>query len=109
MHKMWVSSDSDVVPWSMTGRTGDWDANKFDRWRLYSLAMTGGKILGLKTADPVLAGVYNRKYGVHKDFKFDKKSEDFGFYQMNHANAGVYKNKNYSIVVKGFNNQLWGA
>lgn len=27
MHKMWVSSDQDLVPLSLTGRTGDWDAN----------------------------------------------------------------------------------
>lgn len=27
MHKMWVSSDQDLVPMSLTGRTGDWDNN----------------------------------------------------------------------------------
>lgn len=109
MHKMWVSNDQDIVPWCMTGRTGDWDANKFVQWRLYDLAMHGGKILGLQTADPVLAGTFNRKYGVHKDFKYNNKSEDVGFYQMNHANAGIYRHTNYMIVAKGFNNQLWGA
>lgn len=74
MHKIWVSSDDELVPLSMTGRTGDWDASKFGKFQLRDLSIVGGKILGLETADPVLAGIYNRRYGVENRFNYNKIS-----------------------------------
>lgn len=68
---MYITNDSDLVCWSMTGRTGNWDNTKFSKKSLKSLAITGGKILGLNTADPILSGIYNRKYGIDKSFNYN--------------------------------------
>lgn len=109
-HKLLIANDSDIVPLAMTGRSGNWDENYIYKNSVKDLALLGGQILGLSTADPLLAGIYNRKYGVEPSFNyFDTAPFETGFYQMNHANAAVFRTNNCVVINKGFNNQLWGA
>jgi hypothetical protein len=80
-----------------------------------SLAIIGGKILGLSTADPVLAGFYNRVNGVvNSAFNYSTRAPfEEGFIQLNYSNLGVYRKtgstKNWVAVTKGFTRALWGA
>ena len=80
-----------------------------------SLAILGGKILGLSTADPVLAGFYNRVNNiVNPAFNYSTKALfEEGFIQLNYSNAGIYRKtgstKNWVAVTKGFTKALWGA
>lgn len=82
---------------------------------LSSLAILGGKILGLSTADPVLAGFYNRVNGVvNAAFNYSTRTPfEEGFIQLNYSNLGVYRKigstKNWVAVTKGFTRALWGA
>lgn len=110
MHKMLVTNDLDLVPLIMTGRTGNWDMTTFKRDYLKIMAILGGQILGIPTADPILASVYIRKYGVDKTIKYGLPA-DFqnGFYQNNHACAGHFRTRRCLITCKGFTNILWGA
>ncbi|UKB82817.1 T9SS type A sorting domain-containing protein [Chryseobacterium sp. MEBOG06] len=109
-HKLLIASDSDMVPLAMTGRSGNWDEINISKNSVKDLAILGGQILGLTTADPVLAGIYNRKYGTEPSFNYSAAAPfETGFYQMNHANASVFRTKNTVVINKGFNNQLWGS
>lgn len=109
-HKLFIASDSDMVPLAMTGRSGNWDEINISKNSVKDLAILGGQILGLTTADPVLAGIYNRKYGTEPSFNYSTAAPfETGFYQMNHANAAVFRTKNTVVINKGFNNQLWGS
>jgi chondroitin-sulfate-ABC endolyase/exolyase len=110
MHKMLVTNDLDLVPLVMTGRTGGWDMTTFKRDYLKILAILGGQILGIPTADPILASVYIRKYGVDQAIKYGLPA-DFqnGFYQNNHSCAGHFRTRKCIITCKGFTNILWGA
>jgi len=80
-----------------------------------NLAIIGGKILGLSTADPVLAGFYNRANGaVNPAFNYSTVAPfEEGFIQLNYSNSGVYRKKggtkNWVAVTKGFTNALWGT
>lgn len=80
-----------------------------------SLAIIGGKILGLSTADPVLAGFYNRVNGViNSAFNYSIRTPfEEGFIQLNYSNSGIYRKigstRNWVAVTKGFTRALWGA
>ena len=78
------------------------------------LAISGGKILGLDSADPLLAGYYNRTTGVDADFNYDEIAKfDNGFFQFNHGNTGVLRHRSkkgdWLAVIKGFTDNMWGA
>ena len=78
------------------------------------LAISGGKILGLNSADPLLAGYYNRTIGVDADFNYDKITKfENGFFQFNHGNTGVLRHRSskgdWLAVMKGFTDNMWGA
>lgn len=110
MHKQLTASDNDLIPLSMTGRSGNWDDITMSSYLLKDLANIGGEILGLSTADPILAGLYNRKYGPEASFNYSAVTPfETGFYQINHHNAAVFRTKNCVVFNKGFNNQLWGS
>lgn len=110
MHKLLTSNDSNIIPLCLTGRSGNWDDSILSKGSLKDLALIGGNILGLGTADPLLAGIYNRKYGVEPSFNYNNVSNfNNGFYQNNFANMGAFRTKNTIIINKGFNNQLWGS
>lgn len=110
LHKLLIFNDSGFAPLCITGRTGNWDSMTFSQSSLRDLAIIGGNILGLATADPILAGIYNRRYEIEPEFNYDIVSPfENGFYQNNHASAGIFRTNNTILVNKGFNNQLWGA
>jgi hypothetical protein len=74
------------------------------------LANAGGNILGLTTADPILAGLHNRIYFVDQSFNYDQISPfEEGFIQLNHASAGVFRNNDWIAYAKGFTDGLWGT
>ncbi|SEH29799.1 polysaccharide lyase family 8 super-sandwich domain-containing protein [Chryseobacterium culicis] len=110
LQKQLIANDQDIVPLPLTGRSAKWDQNTLDSYLLKDIANIGGKILGLSTADPILAGIYNRKYGVDVSFNYsDITPFETGFYQVNHHNAAIFRTNNCVVVNKGFNNQLWGS
>ncbi|MFK7049019.1 Chondroitin sulfate ABC endolyase precursor [Flavobacterium columnare] len=110
MHKLLISNDAGWIPLSMTGRSGNWETISVDQNSIKNLALVGGRILGLSTADPLLAGIYNKRYGVEPSFNYSTIAPFYdGFYQNNHASAGIFRTKNTVILNKGFSNQLWGA
>ena len=79
-----------------------------------NLAIVGGKILGLSTADPVLAGYVNRVSGVNPAFNYNTIAPfEEGFIQLNYSNSGIYRKrgatKNWVAVSKGFTKALWGT
>jgi len=55
----------------MTGRSGNWDMITFRKPFLKIIAIVGGQLLGLNSADPLLAGIYNRKYGIDQDLNYN--------------------------------------
>lgn len=77
---------------------------------LKSLAISGGQILGLNSADPVLAGFYNRVYGIDFQLNYSNITPfENGFIQLNHSSAGFFRNENWVAFAKGFTNGLWGT
>lgn len=110
LHKLLTTNDAGMLPLTMTGRTGDWDNITINEDSVRDLAIIGGNILGLTTADPILAGIYNRRHGVELSFNYNKvASFEDGFYQINHSSAGVFRTNNTVVISRGFNNVLWGS
>ena len=65
---------------------------KISKINLKLLALAGEDILGVETADPILAGLYNRIYGVEGSFNTDYISPwSSGFVQQNYATQGFYR------------------
>jgi chondroitin-sulfate-ABC endolyase/exolyase len=92
------------------GRKPQERENKITQSNLKLLAISGGKILELETADPVLAGMYNRIYGVDVDFNTDYIAPfTSGFVQQNYGTQGFYRMEEWLAVSKGFTNGLWGT
>ena len=104
------SNDSDTQALSTSGRNPQNRTREFNQDRLKKLAIAGGDILGLSTADPIFAGMYNRIYGVDVDFNYAAVS-DFttGFFQFNHASASVFRKDDWIAFNKGFTNNMWGS
>ncbi|MGX5854250.1 polysaccharide lyase family 8 super-sandwich domain-containing protein [Dyadobacter jiangsuensis] len=104
------SSDSGIIPLSMTGRNPQTRTTTLAPATLAKLAISGGKILGLSTADPILAGNYNRKYGVNSDFNLNTITPfEEGYIQFNYGNLGVYRKNNWVATSRGFSRELFGA
>ena len=97
---------------SMCGRKPHERGASYTKYSIERLAIAGGIILGLSTADPVLAGEYNRICGVFPDFNYDSEttlSRSSGYFQFNFANMGIFRKNDWLAVSKGFTNGLWGA
>ncbi|KGJ95064.1 polysaccharide lyase family 8 super-sandwich domain-containing protein [Thalassotalea sp. ND16A] len=108
------SNDSGIVALSTTGRNPHIKRISTLPTHLKKLAISGGKILGLDSADPILAGYYNRTIGVDADFNYDKVAKfENGFFQFNHGNAGVLRHRSkkgdWLAVMNGFTDNMWGA
>ena len=104
------SNDNEVQALSTSGRNPQNRTNPLSRTSLKTIAIFGGKILGLSTADPIFAGMYNRIYGTDGDFNYTISEDNpSGFFQFNHASAGVFRKSNWVAFNKGFTNNMWGA
>jgi len=104
------SNDAAVKPFAMAGRNPQTKTTTLSASTLANVAITGGKILGLSTADPVLAGVYNRRYGVNSQFNYSTATSfEEGYVQFNYGNLGVYRKNNWIASMKGQSDVLWGS
>lgn len=109
------ANDATVQAISTCGRKPDQRFAQTPNGDVSSLAILGGKILGLSTADPVLAGFYNRVNGsANPAFNYTTVTPyEEGFIQLNYANTGVFRKigstKNWLAVTKGFTNGFWGT
>ena len=107
-----IGNELELKPLSMAGRNPQARGVSLSQDGLKNIAIAGGKILGLNTADPILAGNYNRIFGVDADFNYTEKTpieESNGFFQFNFANAGVFRKSNWLVTAKGFSDALWGS
>ena len=103
---------SGTQPLSTAGRNPQTRSNPLSEASLKTLAKAGGSILGLTTADPVLAGVSNRIFGIDPQLNSNVVTPfEGGFFQFNHAMAGLYRYENTKTLVfnRGFSNNMWGA
>lgn len=104
------SNDSGVKPFAMAGRNPQTKNTSLSSQTLANMAISGGKILGLTGADPILAGVYNRKFGVNKKFNYNIVTPfEEGFIQFNYGNFGIYRKGNWIASMKGQSDVLWGS
>ncbi len=107
-----LGNESGVKALSMVGRNPQSRGITYNSSSVKRLALAGGQILGLSTADPLLAGEFNRIWGVSSDFNYSivaPLSQSSGYYQFNHAHAGVFRKNTWLAVMKGFTDGLWGA
>ena len=103
------SNDVGIQALSTSGRKPEVRDNQFSQTSLKRAAISGGIILGLSTADTILAGEYNRIYGVDGDFNYSSLATfREGFFQLNHAHASAYRKNNWLAFNKGFSNNMWG-
>ncbi|MDO5980171.1 polysaccharide lyase family 8 super-sandwich domain-containing protein [Flavivirga spongiicola] len=104
------ANDAGVQALSTSGRNPQTRTRPFSQSALKKIAIAGGDILGLSTADPVFAGIYNRIYGVDAEFNYSTIAPfEEGFFQFNHASAGAFRKDNWVIFNKGFSNNMWGS
>ncbi len=104
------ANDDRVQALSSAGRNPQNRSNPLSQSALKTLAIAGGDILGLSTADPIFAGLYNRIYGVDPEFNYTTVSSyEEGFFQFNHASAGLFRKDNWMAFNKGFSNNMWGS
>lgn len=106
---MW-SNDAGIKPFAMAGRNPQTKTSTLASATLANLAIAGRNILGLASADTVLAGSYNRKYGVNSQFNYTSVTPfEQGYTQFNYGNMGVYRKNNWLAASKGQSDQLWGS
>lgn len=106
------SNERQVKALSQCGRKPHSRDAQYSESSLEKLAIAGGLILELPTADTILAGEFNRIFGVSTEFNFNSVaplSNSSGYFQFNHANMGIYRKDNWIATMKGFTNGLWGA
>lgn len=104
------ANDAGVQALSTAGRNPQNRTNPLSKSALKAMAIAGGYILGLSTADPVFAGMYNRIYGIDPAFNYNTVTPfTEGFFQFNHAMAGAFRKDNWLVFNKGFSNNMWGA
>ncbi|GAB3652128.1 hypothetical protein GCM10028791_21510 [Echinicola sediminis] len=105
-----VSNDGNMRALSLVGRNPQSRYMSTGQADIKRLAISGGKILGLNTADPLLAGFYNRNYGPEPEFNYNSEAPyENGFIQFNHAHAGAYRHNDWTAVIRGFSDNMWGA
>lgn len=104
------ANDAGVQALSVAGRNPQNRMIPLSQSTLKTLAIVGGNILGLSTADPILAGMYNRIYGVDAAFNYSTVAAfTEGFFQFNHASASAFRKSNAIVFNKGFSNNMWGT
>ncbi len=104
------ANDDGIQALSTNGRRPELRIRQFNQSSLKLLAIAGGDILGLPTADPIFAGMYNRIYGVDAEFNYSSLLPfTEGFFQFNHASAGAFRKDNWVVFNKGFSNNMWGS
>tara|TARA_B110000090_G_scaffold199178_1_gene238811 strand:+ start:99 stop:2777 length:2679 start_codon:yes stop_codon:yes gene_type:complete len=104
------ANDNNLQALSTSGRNPQNRTRPFDTAELRDLAIVGGNILGLTTADPILAGLSNRIDGIHAGFNYSTIAPfEEGFFQFNHATAAVYRKNNWLAFNKGFTDNMWGS
>ena len=104
------SNDNGVKPFAMAGRNPQIKTTTLSSQTLSNVAISGGEILGLSGADPILAGIYNRKYGVNSQFNNSTITPfEEGYIQFNYGNLGVYRKNNWVASMKGQSDVLWGS
>lgn len=104
------ANDDGVQGMSTNGRRPELRVRQYNQTALKRLAIAGGDILGLSTADPIFAGMYNRIHGVDPEFNYSTVSSfDEGFFQFNHASACTFRKGNWVAFNKGFTNNMWGG
>ncbi|RLD28312.1 MAG: hypothetical protein DRI70_03660, partial [Bacteroidetes bacterium] len=104
------ANDVDIQALSTNGRRPELRIRQFNQTSLKRLAIAGGDILGLSTADRIFAGMYNRIYGVDSEFNYSTSSPfTEGFFQFNHASASAFRKNNWVAFNKGFSNNMWGS
>jgi hypothetical protein len=104
------SNDAGIKPFAMAGRNPQTKTSTLSSSTLANTAISGGKILGLTTADPALTGIYNRKYGVNANFNNSAIAPfEEGYIQFNYANLGIYRKNNWVASMKGQSDVLWGS
>lgn len=104
------SNDAGVQALSTAGRNPQNRTNPLSKDALKDMAIAGGDILGLATADPIFAGLYNRIYGADAAFNYPTKTPfEEGFFQFNHASASAFRKDGWVAFNKGFTNNMWGA
>ena len=109
-YQIMIGHDVRIKALSLVGRK-PYDRDIYTRRsEIKEMASIGGVILGLTTADPVLAGYYNRIEGIQPEFNYTTITPfEQGYIQFNHAHAGVYRGNNWLVYFKGFSNYMWGA
>jgi hypothetical protein len=107
-----ISNDSGYRALSMSGRNPQSRFVTYSQESVKKLAIAGGAILGLSTADPILSGLYNRIWGIDPDFNYNTItpfSVSNGYFQFNHNHASVFRSNDWIAVNKGFSNNMWGS
>ena len=104
------SNDAGLQPFATSGRNPHGRNRPINATALKRTALVGGTILGEEAADPLLAQLYNRVYGVDAAFS-TFGSADFadGFTQYNHASGAGYRKNGWLAFSKGFSNNMWGS
>ncbi|NKI26406.1 DUF5017 domain-containing protein [Arenibacter sp. 6A1] len=104
------SNDTQTRALSMAGRKPFLRKVTTGKEQISKLAISGGKIMGLATADPLLAGYHNRVWGSKPAFNYVNSTPfEEGFIQFNHGHFGVYRKDNWVAVMNGFSNYMWGS
>ena len=86
------ANDDNVQALSTNGRRPELRIRQYNQSSLKRLAIAGGDILGLSTADPIFAGMYNRIHGVDVEFNYASElAFTEGFFQFNHASASAFR------------------
>jgi hypothetical protein len=107
-----LANDYGVQPLATGGRNPHIRKRQFSKASLKKLALAGKSILNIPTADPLLAGIYNRIYGVDAEFNYSgvtPLSNHEGNFQNNHSHTNIFRKDNWVAVSKGFSNYMWGS
>ncbi|WP_264564010.1 polysaccharide lyase family 8 super-sandwich domain-containing protein [Flavobacterium sp. N3904] len=108
--QLMYSNDAGVIPFAMGGRNPQTKTTSLTPLTLSNTAISGGKILGLTNADPLLAGIYNRKFGVNSLFNYSTSANfEEGYIQFNYGNLAIYRKNNWIASMKGQSDVLWGS
>jgi chondroitin-sulfate-ABC endolyase/exolyase len=100
---------SDIRAFSLCGRHPDNLGVDVTPASLKKLATAGGRILGLTTADPEVAKVYNYLYQTNAFPGVTGSNPMEGAFQFSYAHLGVYRQNNWTAAMRGFSSYMWGA
>ncbi|TXD46761.1 polysaccharide lyase family 8 super-sandwich domain-containing protein [Polaribacter sp. IC073] len=104
------ANDAGIQALSTAGRNPQSRTRPLSQSTLKRIAVVGGDILGLSTADPIFAGMHNRIYGSDAEFNYSTVAPfTEGFFQFNHAMAAAYRKNGWVVFNKGFSSNMWGS